>query len=457
MIQYIDHDTSVREEKRVHDELSFPRLVLVPLSRAVDCLLPGNPRCTEYASSSSSSSSTSTPSTYNPLLLSHRSHPPPLAADKLPTGTLWHPPRAPPHSLRAACSPHQEQPSTVHTLAHAHYKLWPWCPGTAAATAATSAAFSYLHKSLLSSSSYSSASSSTSSTPVTALLPLLAQLARFLFSIEVAGLYPRLTVSRFLFCVRASLTRLYLFFSFLRFQNLHSIYIYIGSFFSSSNLAFVPCHVCAFLFSNTRLMVLLFIGSFRFSYLISFLFRYFFSLLFLYSIVFLLVDFSSFFYRYLSLFVILSHFLSTYFHLYYSNISLFFLIILSLFFHRFLSSSLRYLSLFSTIVRVFSPCRFFLASSYFFLYFSLSLIRFCFSFSHIWFLVSSSSKREVRLEVCFVSRTRASLEFLSLRSRRSRSTDSPHPSFLPAPPDDSGIRYNEFRSSYFQDNVIGDV
>lgn len=96
MIQYIDHDTSVREEKRVHDELSFPRLVLVPLSRAVDCLLPGNPRCTEYASSSSSSSSTSTPSTYNPLLLSHRSHPPPLAADKLPTGTLWHPPRAPP-------------------------------------------------------------------------------------------------------------------------------------------------------------------------------------------------------------------------------------------------------------------------------------------------------------------------------------------------------------------------
>lgn len=49
---------------------------------------------TEYASSSSSS--TSTPSTYNPLLLSHRSHPPPLAADKLPTGTLWHPPRAPP-------------------------------------------------------------------------------------------------------------------------------------------------------------------------------------------------------------------------------------------------------------------------------------------------------------------------------------------------------------------------
>lgn len=227
MIQYIDHDTSVREEKRVHDELSFPRLVLVPLSRAVDCLLPGNPRCTEYASSSSSSSSTSTPSTYNPLLLSHRSHPPPLAADKLPTGTLWHPPRAPPHSLRAACSPHQEQPSTVHTLAHAHYKLWPWCPGTAAATAATSAAFSYLHKSLLSSSSYSSASSSTSSTPVTALLPLLAQLARFLFSIEVTGLYPRLTVSRFLFCVRASLTRLYLFFSFLRFQNLHSIYIYI--------------------------------------------------------------------------------------------------------------------------------------------------------------------------------------------------------------------------------------
>lgn len=235
------------------------------------------------------------------------------------------------------------------------------------------------------------------------------------------------------------------------------IYIYIGSFFSSSNLAFVPCHVCAFLFSSTRLMVLLFIGSFRFSYLISFLFRYFFSLLFLYSIVFLLVDFSSFFYRYLSLFVILSHFLSTYFHLYYSNISLLFLIILSLFFHRFLSSSLRYLSLFSTIVRVFSPCRFFLASSYFFLYFSLSLIRFCFSFSHIWFLVSSSSKREVRLEVCFVSRTRASLEFLSLRSRRSRSTDSPHPSFLPAPPDDSGIRYNEFRSSYFQGNVIGDV
>lgn len=73
------------------------------------------------------------------------------------------------------------------------------------------------------------------------------------------------------------------------------------------------------------------------------------------------------------------------------------------------------------------------------------------------FLVSSSSKREVRLEVCFVSRTRASLEFLSLRSRRSRSTDSPHPSFLPASPDDSDIRYNEFRSSYFQGNVIGDV
>lgn len=241
----------------------------------------------------------------------HR-HSPPINFLRAPSDI--HP--APPHSLRAACSPHQEQPSTVHTLAHAHYKLWPWCPGTAAATAATSAAFSYLHKSLLS-SSYSSASSSTSSTPVTALLPLLAQLARFLFSIEVAGLYPRLTVSRFLFCVRAFLTRLYLFFSFLRFQNLHSIYI--GSFFSSSNLAFVPCHVCAFLFDSTRLMVLLFIGSFRFSYL-SFLFRYLFSLSFLKSTVFLFIDFSSFFYRYL--FVILSHFLSTYFHLYYSNISL---------------------------------------------------------------------------------------------------------------------------------------
>lgn len=152
----------------------------------------------------------------------HR-HSPPINFLRAPSDIH---PAPPPHSLRAACSPHQEQPSTVHTLAHAHYKLWPWCPGTAAATAATSAAFSYLHKSLLSSSSYSSASSSTSSTPVTALLLLLAQLARFLFSIEVAGLYPRLTVSRFLFCVRASLTRLYLFFSFLRFQNLHSIYIY---------------------------------------------------------------------------------------------------------------------------------------------------------------------------------------------------------------------------------------
>lgn len=376
----------------------------------------------------------------------HR-HSPPINFLRAPSDI--HP--APPHSLRAACSPHQEQPSTVHTLAHAHYKLWPWCPGTAAATAATSAAFSYLHKSLLS-SSYSSASSSTSSTPVTALLPLLAQLARFLFSIEVAGLYPRLTVSRFLFCVRAFLTRLYLFFSFLRFQNLHSIYI--GSFFSSSNLAFVPCHVCAFLFDSTRLMVLLFIGSFRFSYL-SFLFRYLFSLsfflnpLFFFSLTFLHFSTDIYSLYYLIFFLLISIFIIRIF-LSSFRISLF----LSLFFHWFLSSFLRYLSLFSIMS---SPCRFFQASSYFFLYFSLSLIRFCFSLSHIWFLVSSSSKREVTLEVCFVSRTRASLEFLSLRSRRSRSTDSPHPSFLPVPPDDSGIRYNEFRSSYFQGNVIGDV
>lgn len=171
--------------------------------------------------------------------------------------------------------------------------------------------------------------------------------------------------------------------------------------------------------------------------------------LFFFSLTFLRFSTDIYSLYYLIFFLLISIFIIRIF-LSSFRISLF----LSLFFHWFLSSFLRYLSLFSIMS---SPCRFFQASSYFFLYFSLSLIRFCFSLSHIWFLVSSSSKREVTLEVCFVSRTRASLEFLSLRSRRSRSTDSPHPSFLPVPPDDSGIRYNEFRSSYFQGNVIGDV
>ncbi|KAK1131967.1 hypothetical protein K0M31_016109 [Melipona bicolor] len=91
-----------QRQKRVHDKLSFPRLVLVPLSRAVDCLLPGNPRCTEYALPPPPPPQ----STYNPFSEGTHRHSPPINFLRAPSDI--HPLAS---LVSAACSPHQE-PST---------------------------------------------------------------------------------------------------------------------------------------------------------------------------------------------------------------------------------------------------------------------------------------------------------------------------------------------------------
>ena len=157
--------TYISIRKRVHDKLSFPRLVLVPLSRAVDCLLPGNPRCTEYAPASTSTSTSTSTVHLQPLL---RRHPPPLAADKLPTGTLWHPSPRFPTLCRL-----QPAPGTVYRLAPAPTKL---CPDARALLLP-------LLLPLLLSRTFTNLSSSTSRLPLQLSCPST-PFARFLFSIS---------------------------------------------------------------------------------------------------------------------------------------------------------------------------------------------------------------------------------------------------------------------------------
>lgn len=213
------NDTFTRRisiRKRVHDKLSFPRLVLVPLSRAVDCLLPGNPRCTEYAPASTSTSTSTVH--LQPLLRRHHFHPPPLAADKLPTGTLWHTPPRFPTLCRL-----QPAPGTVYRLAPAPTKL---CPDARALLLP-------LLLPLLLSRTFTNLSSSTSQLPLPLSCPST-PFARFLFSIS-----PSLLVA----------------FSGLSYPPLHRL-LFLGFFVPSFSpfpsltvdiSAFRPCRVFSFL------------------------------------------------------------------------------------------------------------------------------------------------------------------------------------------------------------------